>query len=138
MNVLDGLPRDRFPCCGSQSITLLINSSLLLKQCPLNLNLRSAIVVVNFGNVPYRVLFSMRSLHVTFLTTLSILVYVPSSFFLSVSVKVHVLDPYKRTDSTVALKNSTLMLFVRFDFQILSSFCSAVQAFAILIKTHKI
>ena len=63
MNVRLGL----LPCVGSHNSSWWASSSLLRQQCPLNLTLWAAIVVVIFGIAPHITWFLMCCFHDTFL-----------------------------------------------------------------------
>ena len=77
---------------------------LLQKQCPANLHLFFPTVLDIRGKFSYSSFMVECCFHDLFNTALSILVYVPSSFFISFFVKVQIADLYKKTDSTTALK----------------------------------
>ena len=64
----------------------------------------------------------------------SILVQLPSSFFSSRFVRVHVVHPYSSIDATAAWKKLRFILSVRSDFHIIDSLLIAVHAFVNLMS----
>ena len=64
----------------------------------------------------------------------SILVYLPSSFFSSRFVSVHVVQPYSSIDVTAAWKKMRFISSVRSDFHIIDSLLIAVPAFVNLVS----
>ena len=84
--------------------TSLISSSLLLQQRPAFLVHLTWKVFVMGGRWPYRCCFVGCCLQDLFNIACSILVLLPSSFFSSCLVSVHVVHPYSRIDTITAWK----------------------------------
>lgn len=88
----------------------------------------------NFGTLPYssvvgcccQDLFSMAQ---------SILQYVPPNLSSNCFVRIHVVDPYTRTDSTMALKKFLFKEPDNQDLQIIVNLSRALQASATLVLT---
>ena len=109
--------------------TSLMSSSLLLQQCPACLVRLTSIAFVIGGRWPYSLCFVGCCLQDWFKIARSILVLLPSSFFSSRLVSVHVVHPYSSIDTTAARKKLRFILSVRSDFHMTDSLLIAVHAF---------
>ena len=101
-------------------------SSLLLQECPACLVRLTLIVFVMGGRWPYSCCFVGYCLQALFKIARSILVQLPSSFFSSRLVSVHVVHPYRSIDTTAAWKKLCLIFSVRSDFHMTDplNYCS--------------
>ena len=81
------------------------------------------------GRWPYSCSFVWCCPHDLFKIACSILVKLPSSFFSTRFVSVHVVHPYSSIDTTGALKKLRFILSVRFNFHMTDSLSIAVHAF---------
>ena len=88
-----GRPLPLRPCFSSHSISRWVLSSGWRKQWPASLRRLEAILWLTLGRSPYSWLFVMRNDQWTFRALRSILVYVPSRDFSSVSVRVQLSHP---------------------------------------------
>ena len=129
-----GSPAFARPCVGVHKSTSLMSSSLLLQQCPACLIRLTWIVFVIGGRWPYSWCLVGCYRHDLFKIARSILVYLPSSFFSSRFVSVHVVHPYSSIDVTAAWKKLRFILSVRSDFHIIDSLLIAVHAFVNLVS----
>ena len=116
------LPLLTLPVVGSHRIVFDASSSGCLTQYPASFNLLSAILLDNLGRLPYKSMLVLCSFQLTFNAILNMRVYVPSKDFSIAFVSVHVLQPYNRTDSTVAVNSLVLILFGSEDFHRNESF----------------
>ena len=94
MLVRAGRPAFARPCEGVHGSTSLMSLSLLLQQCPACLFRLIGIVFVMGGRCPYSYCFVGCCLQDLFNITRSILVELPSSFFSTCLVSVHIVHPY--------------------------------------------
>ena len=129
MYVRDGHPAFARPYVGVHRSTSFMSSSLLLQQCPAYLVRLTWIVFVMRGRWPYSWCLMGCCRQDLFNITRSILVQLPSSFFSSRFVSVHVVHPYGSIDTTAAWKKLRFILSVRSDFHIIDSLLIAVHAF---------
>ena len=113
--------------------TSLISSSLLLKQCPACLVRLTWIVFVMGGRWPYSWCSVGCCLQDLFEIVRSILVYLPSSFFSSRFVSVHIVHPHSSIETTAAWKTLRFILSVRSDGHMTDSLSVAVHAFINLV-----
>ena len=114
---------------GVHRSTSLMSSSLLLQQCPACLVRLALIVFVMGGRWPYSCCFVGCCLQDLFKIARSILVQLPSSFFFSRFVSVHVVHPYSSIDTTAAWKKLRFILSVKSDFHMTNNLSIAVHAF---------
>ena len=121
MYVRAGRPAFARPCVGIHKSTSLMSSSLLLQQCPACLVRLTWIVFVIGGRWPYSWCLVGCCCQDLFRIARSILVQLPSSFFSSRFVRVHVVHPYSNIDVTAAWKKLPFILSVRSDFHIIDS-----------------
>ena len=131
MYVRAGRPAFARPCVGVHKSTSLMSSYLLLQQCPAYL-LR--LVFVIGGRWPYSWCLAGCCHQDLFKIARSILVKLPSSFFSSRFVRVHVVHPYSSIDATAAWKKLRFILSVRSDFHIINSLLIAVHGFVNLVS----
>ena len=117
------------PCEGVHRSMSLMNSSPLLQPCPACLVRLPWIVFVMGGKWPCSCCFVGCCLHDLFNIALSILVWLPSSFFSVHLLSVHVAHPYNSIDKTTAWKKNCI-LSVKFDFHMTDSLSLDVHAFA--------
>ena len=110
MYVRAGRPAFARPCVGIHKSTSLMSSSLLLQQCLVRL---TWIVFVIGGRWPYSWCLVGCCCQDLFRIARSILVQLPSSFFSSRFVSVHVVHPYSSIDVTAAWKKLRFILSVR-------------------------
>ena len=129
MYVCVGRPAFPRPCVGVHKSTLLMSSSLLLQQCPACLVRLTWIVFVIGGRWPYSWCLVGYCRQDLFKFARSILVQLPSRFFSSRFVRVHVVHPYSSIDTTAAWKKLRFILSVRSDFHLIDSLLIAVHAF---------
>ena len=129
MYVRAGRPAFARPYVGVHRSTSRMSSSLLLQQCPACLVRRTWIVFVMGGRWPYSWCLVGCYRQDLFNFARSILVYLPSSFFSSRLVSVHVVHPYSSIDTTAAWKKLHFILSVRSDFHMIDSLLIAVHAF---------
>ena len=134
MYVRAGRPAFARPCVGIHKSTSLMSSSLLLQQCPACLVRLTWIVFVIGGRWPYSWCLVGCCCQDLFRIARSILVQLPSSFFSSRFVSVHVVHPYSSIDVTAAWKKLRFILSVRSDFDIIDSLLIAVRAFVNLVS----
>ena len=134
MYVRAGRPAFAWPCVGIHKSTSLMSSSLLLQQCPACLVRLTWIVFVIGGRWPYSLCLVGCCCQDLFRIARSILVQLPSSFFFSRFVSVHVVHPYSSIDVTAAWKKLRFILSVRSDFHIVDSLLIAVHAFVNLVS----
>ena len=134
MYVRAGRPAFARPCVGIHKSTSLMSSSLLLQQCPACLVRLTWIVFVIGGRWPYSWCLVGCCGQDLFRIARSILVQLPSSFFSSRFVSVHVVHPYSSIDVTAAWKKLRFILSVRSDFHIIDSLLIAVHAFVNLVS----
>ena len=106
---------------GSIRVYHLLCSSLLLQQCPSCLVRLTWIVFVIGGRWPYSLCLVGCCRQDLFKIARSILVQLPSSFFSSRFVRVHVVHPYSSIDATAAWKKLRCILSVRSDRHIIDS-----------------
>ena len=104
MYVLAGHPALSRPYVGVHRSTSLMSSSLLLQQSPACLVRLTWIVFVVGGRWPYRWCFVGCFRQDLFKIARNILMLLPSIFFSSRLVIVHVVHPYSSIDTTVAWK----------------------------------
>ena len=104
MYVRAGRPDFARPCVGVHKSTSLMSSSLLLQQCPACLVRLTWIVFVIGSRWPYSWCLVGCCRQDLFKIARSILVWLPSSFFSSRFVRVHVVHPYSSIDVTAAWK----------------------------------
>ena len=129
MYVRAGRPAFARPCVGIHKSTSLMSSSLLLQQCPACLVRLTWIDFVIGGRWPYS--WCLVGCRCQDLLRNSC---VPSSFFSSRFVSVHVVHPYSSIDVTAAWKKLRFILSVRSDFHIVDSLLIAVHAFVNLVS----
>ena len=129
MYVRAGRPAFARPYVGVHWSTSLMSSSLLLNQLPACLVRLTCIVFVIGGRWPYSWWFWRYCRQDLFNIALNILVWLPSSFFSSRLVSVHVVHPYSSIDTTAAWKKLRFILSVRSDFHMIVSLSIAVHAF---------
>ena len=129
MYVRAGRPAFARPYVGVHKSTSLMSSSLLLQQCPVCLVRLTWIVFVIGGRWPYSWCLVGCCRQDLFKIARSILVQLPSSFFSSRFVRVHVVHPYSSIDVTAAWKKLRFILSVRSDFHIIDSQLIAVHTF---------
>ena len=110
--------------------TSLMNSSLLLQQCPTRLVRLILIVFVMGGKWPYSCCFVGCCLQDLFNIARRILVKLPSSFFSIRSVSVNVVHPFSNIDTTTAWTKLRFLLSFRSDFHMTDIQSLAVHAFA--------
>ena len=134
MYVRAGRPDFARPCVGVHKSTSLMSSSLLLQQCPACLARLTWIVFVIGGRWPYSWCLVGCCRQDLFKIARSILVWLPSSFFSSRFVRVHVVHPYSSIDATAAWKKLRFILSVRSDFHIIGSLLIAAHAFVNLVS----
>ena len=108
MYVCAGRPAFARPCVGVHKSTSFMSSSLLLQQCPACLVRLTWIVFVIGGRWPYSWCLVGCCRQDLFKIASSILVQLPSSFFSSRFVRVHVVHPYSSIDATAAWKKSKI------------------------------
>ena len=104
MYVRAGRPAFVRPCVGVHKITSLMSSSLLLQQCPACLVRLTWIGFVIRSRWPYSWCLVGCCRQDLFKIARSILVKLPSSFFSSRFVRVHVVHPYSSIDTITAWK----------------------------------
>ena len=129
MYVHAGCPAFAWPCVGVHKSTSLMSSSLLLQQSPACLVRLTWIVFVIGGRWPYSWCLVGCCRQDLFKIACSILMQLPSSFFSSRFVRIHVVQPYSSIDATAAWKKLRFILSVRSDFHIIDSLLIAVHAF---------
>ena len=129
-----GHPAFARPYVEVHKSTSLMSSSLLLQQCPACLVRLTWIVFVIGGRWPYSWCLVGCCRLDLFKIARSILVQLPSSFFSSRFVSVHVVHPYSSIDATAAWKKLRFILSVRSDFHIIDSLLIAVHAFVNLVS----
>ena len=134
MNVQAGRPAFARPCVGIHKSTSLMSSSLLFQQCPACLVRLTWIVFVIGGRWPYSWCLVACCRQDLFKIARSILMQLPSSFFSSRFVRVHVVHPYSSIDVTAAWKKLRFILSVRSNFHIIDSLLIAVHAFVNLVS----
>ena len=134
MYVRAGRPAFARPCVGVHKSTSLMSSFLLLQQCPACLVRLTWIVFVIGGRWPYSWCLVGCCRQDLFKIARSILVQLPSSFFSSRFVSVHVMQPYSSIDVTAAWKKLCFILSVRSDFHVIDSLLIAVHAFVNLVS----
>ena len=134
MYVRAGRPAFARPGVRVHKSTSLMSSSLLLQQCPACLARLTWIVFVIGGRWPYSWCLVGCCRQDLFKIARSILVKLPSSFFSSRFVNVHVVQPYSSIYVTAAWKKLRFILSVRSDFQIIGNLLIAVYAFANLVS----
>ena len=100
---------------GVHRSTSLTSSSLLRQQCPACLVHLTCIVFVMGGKWPYSLCLVGCCRQDLFNIALNILGQLPSSFFSSRLVSVHVVHPYSSIDTTAAWKKLRFLLSVRSD-----------------------
>ena len=110
MYVRAGRPAFARPYVGVYKSTSLISSPLLLQQCPACLARLTWIVFVIGGRYPYSWCPVGCCRQDLFKIARSILVWLPSSFFSSRFVSVHVVHPYSSIDTTATWKKLTQFL----------------------------
>ena len=101
---------------GVHRSTSLMSSSLLLQQCPTCLVRLTLVVFAMGGRWPFSWCFVGCCLPDLFNIARSILVLLPSSFFSSRLVSVHVVHSYSSIETTAAWKKLRFILLVRSDF----------------------
>jgi len=80
-------------------------------QCPTSLHLLSEIFQVDkFCMWPYNYLFLMCCVQLPFSAILSIRIYVSSKAYSTFFVSVHVLQPYRKIDSSKSAVNSLILV----------------------------
>ena len=124
-----GRPAFVQPYVGVHKSTSLIGSSLLLQPCPGCLVRLTWIVFVIGGRWPYSWCLMGWCCQDLYKITHSILVLLPSSFFSSRFVRVHIVHPYSSIDATAAWKKLHFTLSVRSDLHIIDSLLIAIHAF---------
>ena len=129
MHVRAGRPVFARPYVGVHRSTSLMNSSLLLQQCPACLVRLTRRVFVMGGRWPYSWCFVGCCLQDLFNIARSILFYLSSSFFSSRLVSVQVVHPYSSIDTTAACKKLRFVLSVRSYFHMIDSLSIAVHDF---------
>ena len=134
MYVRAGRPAFARPCVAVHKSTSLMSLSLLLQQCPACLVRLTWIVFMIGGRWPYSWCLVGCCRQDLFKIARSILVWLPSSFFYSRFVSVHVVQPYSSIDVTAAWKKLRFILSVRSDFHIIDSLLIAVHAFFNLVS----
>ena len=134
MCVRAGRPAFARPCVRVQKSTSLMSSFLLLQQCPACLVCLTWIVFEIGGRWPYSWCLMGCCRQDLFKIARSILVVLPSSFFSSRFVWVHVVHPYSSIDVTAAWKKLRFILSVMSDFHIIDSLLIAVHAFINLVS----
>ena len=112
MYVRAGRPAFARPCVGVHKSTSLMSSSLLLQQCPACLVRLTWIVFVIGGRWSYSWCLVGCCRQDLFEIARSILVQLPSSFFSSRFVSVHVVHPYSSIDVTAAWKKLRFILSI--------------------------
>ena len=122
--IVAGRPAFAQPCVGVHKNTSLMSSSLLLQQCPARL---TWIVFVIGGRWPYSWCLVGCCRLDLFKIARRILSQLPSSFFSSCFVRVHVVHPYSSIDATAAWKKLRFILSVRSDFHMIDSLLIAVH-----------
>ena len=110
MYVRAGHPAFAWPYVGVHRRTSLMSSSLLLRQCPACLVRLTCIVFMMGGKWPYSWCLMGCCCQDLFNIALNILVLLPSSFFSSRLVSVHVVHPYSSIDTTATLKKLCFIL----------------------------
>ena len=106
-----------------------MSSSLLIQQFPTCLVRLTCIVSVIGGKWPYSWCLVGCCRQDLFNIALNFLVELPSSFFSSRLVSVHVVHPYSSIDTTAAWKKLRFILSVRSDFHVIENLSIAVHAF---------
>ena len=129
MLVRAGRPAFAWPYLRVHRSTSLTSSSLLLQQCPACLVRLTCIDFVMGGKWPYSWCLVGCCRLVLFNIALNILVSLPSSFFSSRLVSVHVVHPYSSIGTTAAWKKLRFILSVRFDFHMIGCLPIAVHDF---------
>ena len=94
------------PYVGVHRCTSLMNTSLLLQQCPACLVRLTWIVFVMGGRWPYSWCFMGCCYEDLFNIARNILMQLPCSFFPSRFVSIQVVDPYNSIDTTAAWKKA--------------------------------
>ena len=134
MYVRAGSPAFARTYVGAHKNTSLMSSSLLLQQCLACLVCLILIVFVIGGRWLYSWCLVGCCRQAFFKIARSILVQLPSSFFSSRFVRVHVVHPYRSIDATAARKKLRFILSFRSDFHIIDSLLKAVHAFLNLVS----
>ena len=116
MYVRAGRPAFARPCVGVYKSISLMSSSLLLQQCPACLVRLTWIVFVIRCRWPYSWCLVGCCRQDLFKIARSILVQLPSSFFSSRFLRVHVVHPYSSTAATAATELIYFPLAVTFIF----------------------
>ena len=129
MYVRAGRPAFARPYVGVHKSTSPMSSSLLLQLCSACLFRLTWIVFVIGGRWPDSWCLVGCCRQDLFKIASSILVQLPSSFFSSRFVRVHVVHPYSSIDTTATWKKLRFILSVRSDFHIIDSLLIAVHAF---------
>ena len=114
---------------GVNRSTSLMNSSLLLQQCPACLVRLTWIVFMMGGRWPYSWCFVGRCRQDLFNIARSILVLLPSSFFSSRFISVQVVHLYSSINTTTAWQKLRFILSVRSDFHMIDNLSIAFYAF---------
>ena len=122
------------PCVGVHKSTSLMSSSLLLQQWPACLVRLNWIAFLIGGRWPYSWCLVGCCRQDLFKIARSILVQLPSSFFSSRFVSIHIVQPYSSIDVTAAWKKLRFILSVRSDFHIIDSLLIAVHSFVNLVS----
>ena len=134
MYVRAGRPAFARPCVGIHKSTSLMSSSLLRQQCPACLVRLTWIIFVIGDRWPYSWCLVGCCCQDLFRMAGSILVYLPSSFFSSRFVRVHVVHPYSSINVIAASKKLRFILSVRSDFHISDSLLIDAHAFVNLVS----
>ena len=129
VQVRAGHPAFARPFEGVHRSTSHMSSSLLLQQCPACLVRLTWIVLVMGGRWSYSHCFVEYCLQDLFNIGRSIRVQLPSSFFSSHFVSVHVVHPYSSIDTIAAWKKLRFILSLRSDFHLTDRLFIAVHAF---------
>ena len=134
MHVRAGRPSLARSYVGVHWSLSLMSSSLLLQPCPACLVRVTCIVFVMGGRWPYSWCFVGCCLQDLFNIARNNLELLPSSFFSSRFVSVHVVHPYSSIDTTAAWKKLLFILSVRSDFHMTDSLLIAVHTFVIRVS----